>query len=159
MKRSTLLTFILILATLANGQVNSDSLQKVINSGRPYAEKINASIRLLQDLETKNFDATIQEGEKALALARKNNDSIAVAEVKRHIGVASYFKGEYNVAARNYFESIAILENSNRPEKLAPVYNELAKLYRKTRDLDKAAENYNKAENIFRQLKDCFIFS
>jgi signal transduction histidine kinase len=34
------------------------------------------------------------------------------------------------------------------------VYNELAKLYRKTRDLDKAADNYRKAENIFRQLKD-----
>ena len=108
--------------------MNHDSLQKVIRSDRPYEERINASITLLGALETKNFDATIEEGEKALALARKNRDSIAVAEVKRHIGVASYFKGEYNVAAKNYFESISILEKSARPEKLAPVYNELAKL-------------------------------
>jgi signal transduction histidine kinase len=134
--------------------VNHDSLQKVIQSNRPYEERINASITLLGSLETRDFDATIEEGEKALALARKNKDSIAVAEVKRHIGVASYFRGEYNVAAKNYFESISILEKNAKPEKLAPVYNELAKLYRKTRDLDKAAENYRKAESIFRQLKD-----
>ncbi len=147
-------TFLVLSAGTLFAQVNRDSLQKVINSGRPYEDQINASLRLLQDLETKDFDATIDEGTKALDLARKHKDSIAVAEIKRHIGVATYFKGEYNVAAKNYFESIAILEKSGKPEKLAPVYNELAKLYRKTRDLDKATENYKKAEAIFRQLKD-----
>ena len=154
MKTRFLLLSLTLSTLLCRAQVNHDSLQKVIRSDRPYEERINASITLLGALETKNFDATIEEGEKALALARKNRDSIAVAEVKRHIGVASYFKGEYNVAAKNYFESISILEKSARPEKLAPVYNELAKLYRKTRDLDKAAENYRKAESIFRQLND-----
>lgn len=155
MKRFTIL-YILLTVTSGSSfaQVNRDSLQKVIQSNRPYEEQINASIRLLEDLETKDFDATLEQGEKALLLARKNKDSVAVAEVKRHIGVASYFKGEYNVAAKNYFESISILEKSGKPEKLAPVYNELAKLYRKTRDLDKATENYRKAEAIFRQLRD-----
>jgi two-component system, NarL family, sensor kinase len=152
---SRLLLFLLLFIQLTgSAQVNHDSLKNVIQSNRPYEDQINASIRLLQDLETKDFDATIGEGEKALALARKNRDSVSVAVVKKHIGVASYFKGEYSVAAKNYFEAIAILEKSGEPDKLAPVYNELAKLYRKTRDLDKAADNYRKAENIFRQLKD-----
>ncbi len=154
MKTPLLISFFTLSTLYVRAQVNHDSLRKVIQSNRPYEAKINASITLLGSLETKDFDATIEEGEKALALARKNKDSIAVAEVKRHIGVASYFRGEYNVAAKNYFESISILEKSARPEKLAPVYNELAKLYRKTRDLDKAAENYRKAESIFRQLRD-----
>ncbi|MBL7747418.1 MAG: sensor histidine kinase, partial [Chitinophagaceae bacterium] len=39
-------------------------------------------------------------------------------------------------------------------KKLAPVYNDLAKLYRKTRSLDRALDNYNKASDIYRQLKD-----
>ena len=152
--KSRFLISALLYACAATAQVNEDSLRRIINSDRPYEAQINAHIQLLAALETRDFDATIEEGEKALSLARKNRDSVAVAEVKQHIGVASYFKGEYDVAARNYFESISILEQKGRIDKLAPVYNELAKLYRKTRDLDKAAENYRKAEDIFRKLKD-----
>jgi len=154
MKRFYFLIAILLFTSLAQAQVNVDSLQAIVNSKRPYSEKINASLKILETFELKNFDSTLIEGEKALALARKNTDSIAVAEIKRHIGVASYFQGKYDVAAKNYYESVAILEKVNEPKKLAPVYNELGKLYRKTRDLDKAMENYDKAASIFKQLKD-----
>lgn len=144
----------LLAVTGLQAQENSDSLRQVINSRRPYEDQINASIKLVESYQLKNFDSTIIEGDKALKLARRNTDSIAVAELKRHIGVASYFSGKYDVAARNFQESIAILEKSNRKEKLAPVYNDLAKLYRKTRDLDKALSNYNKASAIYNQLRD-----
>jgi signal transduction histidine kinase len=145
---------LLFAASLVNAQLNQDSLQRVIQSNRPYHDRMNAHLELLQSLETRNFEATIEEGEKALAHARKNKDSVAVAQVKRHMGVARYFLGEYDVAARLYFDAIEILEKSGRPDKLAPVYNELAKLYRKTRNLEKASETYGKAETIYRQLRD-----
>jgi signal transduction histidine kinase len=145
---------LLTCSTLSREQVNVDSLREVLQSKRPYTEKINASLRILETLETRNFDSAILEGNKALSLARKHTDSVAVAEIKRHIGVASYFKGNYAVAATNYYESVAILEKANEKKKLAPVYNELGKLYRKTRDLDKAMENYEKAAAIFKQLND-----
>ena len=154
MKRIHLLITTIFIATFVPAQVNVDSLQAIINSKRPYSDRINASLKILETFELKNFDSTLIEGDKALVLARKNTDSIAVAEIKRHIGVASYFQGKYDVAAKNYYESVAILEKVNEPKKLAPVYNELGKLYRKTRDLDKAMENYEKAASIFKQLKD-----
>ncbi len=135
-------------------QVNTDSLRAVINSKRPYEEQMEAAIKLVQHFELKHFDSTLIEGDKALKIARRNTDSLAVAELKRHIGVASYFQGNYEVAARNFYESIAILEKRNEKKRVAPVYNELAKLYRKTRDLDRAAANYKKAETIYRQLND-----
>jgi len=134
--------------------MNLDSLRSVISSDRSYQDQINASIKLVENFQLKNFDSTVIEGEKALKLARKHTDSISVAELKRHIGVASYFKGNYDVAAANFYESIAILEKGNNQKKLAPVYNDLAKLYRKTRSLDRALDNYNKASDIYRQLKD-----
>jgi len=146
--------FIQAQVNLPDGRQVMDSLRAVIASKRPYQEQINASLKLLENLELKNFDSTIIEGNKALQLARKNTDSISVAEIKRHIGVASYFKGRFDIAAKNYYESIAILEKNNDKKKLAPVYNELAKLYRKTKDLDRALQNYNKADAIFRQLND-----
>lgn len=149
-------TFItaIFLAAFVYGQSTVDSLRSVIDSKRSYNDQINASLKLLETFQLKNFDTTLMEGDKALQLARKNTDSVSVAEIKRHIGVASYFKGKYDVAARNFYESIAILEKANEKKKLAPVYNDLAKLYRKTRDLDRALQNYNKADAIYRQLND-----
>lgn len=135
-------------------QVNTDSLNGVVYSKKPYDEKISASLKLLENYQLKNFDSTIIIGNKALQIARSNTDSVTVAEIKRHMGVASYFKGDYDVAARNYIESISILEKNNKPAELAATYNELAKLYRKTRDLDRALQTYNKADELYRRIKD-----
>jgi signal transduction histidine kinase len=154
MKRYCHFILVLFITATARAQVNVDSLRRVINSKQPYQEKITASIKILENFETKNFDTTIIEGNKALALARKNTDSIAVAKIKRHIGVSSYFQGKYDIAAKNYYESVAILEKANEKKELAPLYNELGKLYRKTRDLDKAMQNYEKAAALFKQLND-----
>lgn len=133
----------------------TDSLRQVVNSNRPYEQQINASIKLVESYQLKNFDSAILEAGKGLKLARKNTDSVAVAQLKHHIGVANYFSGRYDVAAKNFQEAIAILEkDKNNKKKLAPVYNELAKLYRKTKDLDAALENYSKASAIYQSLND-----
>ncbi len=154
MKRICLIFLLFINCLYTKAQNNTDSLQEIIQSKRPYAQQIDASIKLVESYQFKDFDSAILIGDKALKLARKNVDSISVADLKRQIGVANYFSGKYDVAATNFQESISILEKANNKKKLAPVYNELAKLYRKTKDLDKAIENYNKADNIYRQLND-----
>ncbi|MBN8685727.1 MAG: sensor histidine kinase [Chitinophagales bacterium] len=154
MLRKGIIILCLILSNRLSAQVNTDSLHAVINSGVSYREQINASLKLLENFQLKNFDSTLIEGKRALGIARKNTDSVSVAEIMRHVGVASYFKGNYDVAAVNFQSAIAILEKANQPAKLAPVYNELAKLYRKTRNLDRALQNYNKADALYRQLKD-----
>ncbi len=148
------LIILLFLSGLSQAQVNLDSLRSVIASAKTYAEKKSAWRMYLDYHELRNFDTVIQAGNEALKLARRNGDSVNVAELQRLIGVAFYLKGKYDVAAQYYYASIAILEKANEQRKLALSYNELAKLYRKTRDLDRALENYNKAEDIFRQLKD-----
>lgn len=143
----------------ASGADVPDSLKQFINSAKTYQEKIGAFVQLVAYFELKNFDSTIILGDEAIRLARKNADSVNIAELKRYIGVAWYFKGDYDIAAQNYFESIAILEkmperHRQEAQKLGLVYNELAKLYRKTGDLDRAIQNYDKAYSIFLQLKD-----
>ncbi|MGQ0739440.1 MAG: tetratricopeptide repeat protein [Bacteroidota bacterium] len=153
---SIIATLLLLFGTdTASSQSNTDSLRNIIQSDRPYEQRIDASIQLVQSYQTRHFDSAIIEGDRALRLARRNTDSISIAELKHRIGVATYFSGKYDVAANNFYEAIAILEKdkSNR-KKLAPVYNDLAKLYRKTRDLDRALENYSKASAIYHALKD-----
>ena len=124
MKRSSFLLIAICISSFIRAQVNVDSLHAIIGSKRSYNDQINASLKLLENFQLKNFDTTLIEGNKALQLARKNTDSVSVAEIKRHIGVANYFKGRYDEAAKNFYESIAILEKKNEKKKLAPVYNE-----------------------------------
>jgi two-component system, NarL family, sensor kinase len=154
MKRSTLIISFILLSICMAAQVNTDSLRQVIQSKRPYEQQINASIKLVESYNLKSFDSVIFEGDKAIQLARKHTDSISIAKLKHQVGVANYFSGKYDVAAKNLLESISILEKNDKKKNLAPVYNDLAKLYRKTRDLDKALNNYKKADAIYRQLND-----
>src|SRR6185295_3941120 len=110
MKRFSFLIAILFLVTLLKAQPDFDSLRQVIKSGRLYQEKINAYLKFTEYFELKNFDSTIIYGNKGIDFARQNADSINVAEFKRYVGVAWYFKGNYDIAAQNYFESISIFE-------------------------------------------------
>ena len=133
---------------------NLDSLKEVINSAKPYKEKISAYKAYLQKQLLRNFDETIETGTDALELARKNADSSSVGEIKRLIGEAWYFKGEYDIAARYYYQSASLLDQSGNRAQLGNTFNALGKLYRKTRDLKRSLENYDKAMALFRSIND-----
>jgi tetratricopeptide (TPR) repeat protein len=154
MKRTLLFICITIFTLLSRAQAPIDSLRSVSISNGSYEDRIKAFLKIIAYYELRNFDSTLIEGEKALELARKNADSVSVAQIKKNIGVASYFKGKYDVAAKNYYEAVAILEKADDNKNLAPIYNELGKLYRKTRDLGRSLENYNKAAAIYTRLDD-----
>jgi two-component system, NarL family, sensor kinase len=154
---ATILSF--AFASFVIAQPSIDSLRGIMFSSQPYKETIKAWLAFVEHFRLKDFDTTIDAGNKALALARSNGDSVSVAKLKRDMGVANYFSGHYEVAAKNYYEAAAILEQQADPDnhwksELANVYNEIAKLYRKTRDLDRSLQNYDKAMGIFQQLND-----
>lgn len=133
---------------------NGDSLKAVMYSNSPYTERIRAYSAYIQTYKLQNFDEGIELGTEALALARKNGDSAEVGELKRQIGEAWYFKGKYDIAATLFYESIAMLERWKDKIQLANSYNALAKLYRKTKDLKRSLENYDKAMALFISVND-----
>lgn len=132
----------------------ADSLKAVMKSNAVYSQKIKAYLTFEEKFGLQNFDEMLQVGNEALGLARHHGDSVSVADFKRYIGEAFYFKGKYDIAAQYYYASINLLENTGEKKKLALVYNELAKLYRKTKDLTQSLETYNKALAIFQSLND-----
>jgi serine phosphatase RsbU (regulator of sigma subunit) len=105
-------------------------------------------------ISLKDFDKSIVLAGKGAELSLKEKDSVSYAFFERFLGTSYYFKGDYNNAAIYYFKSIRVLEKNINKRELGLSYNELAKLYRKTKKLDLAEENYNKALNIFIELKD-----
>jgi serine phosphatase RsbU (regulator of sigma subunit) len=112
-----------------------------------------------QLVSLKDFDKSIELANKGIELSLKEKDSISYAFFERFLGTSYYFKGDYLKASNYYFNSIKVLENNNGQEELGFSYNELAKLYRKTRKLNLAKETYDKALKIFTELSDSTYIS
>jgi tetratricopeptide (TPR) repeat protein len=151
------LIFIFIFACLqANAQtITVDSLRAVISSTSVLPQKkLEAYVSLSSKISLVSFNETIRVAEEGLLMANKLNDSLAIAELNRNIGIASYFKGDYEKAATQYYNAIGIYERKNKNKELANVYNDLAKLYRKTRDLKRALDNYNSSYTLYKLLND-----
>lgn len=156
LKHLSLLVLFVLLSGLFKSSAadKKDSLKNIIYSSAPYKERIKALFEFGEKYSFDDFDETLTIGAEGIRMAKNMKDPAAEGNIKRYVGVAYYFKGNYTEAAKYYYESISLLENTNQLRNLALAYNELAKLYRKTRILDRALANYDKALNLFTTLKD-----
>ncbi len=157
LKFKNLLTVFLFLSTCiySKAQNNTiDSLRSVIASSVKNETRLSAYIHLTGKLSLISFNETIKIAEQGLQLASQLKDSLAYAELSRNMGISYYFKGDYEKAAMLFFTAARIYEQAGKEQPLAYVYNDIAKLYRKNRDLKRAGDHYEKALSIFRSLKD-----
>ncbi len=150
---STLLFPFLQLAVFAQ-DTTIDSLRATIGRTTNDNAKLKAYILLTGKLSLISFNETIKVGEEGLLIASLLNDSVSYAELTRYLGMANYFKGDYEKAAGYYFTATDIYERRNMDKQLATVINDIAKLYRKTRDLKRAAAIYERALQLYRNLND-----
>jgi two-component system NarL family sensor kinase len=149
----TLLFLLLQLAVFAQ-DTTIDSLRATIGRTTNDNAKLKAYILLTGRLSLISFNETIKVGEEGLLIASRLNDSVSYAELTRYLGMANYFKGDYEKAAAYYFTATGIYERRSMERQLATIINDIAKLYRKTRDLKRALSFYNSALELFTKLKD-----
>lgn len=130
-------------------------MQKIISSpSSSIKQKISAYIPLTDILSTKDFNESVRIGDEGIKLATQIGDSDAIGQIKAGIGSAEYFMGHYDKAATLFYSSIEILEHTDNKRALALTLNNLAKLYRKTRELDKADHYYSRAMGYYNELHD-----
>jgi two-component system, NarL family, sensor kinase len=149
----TLLFLFLQLAVFAQ-DTTVDSLRATIGKTTNDNVKLKAYMLLTGKLSLISFNETIKVGEEGLLIASNLNDSVAYAELTRYLGMANYFKGDYEKALAYYFTTTGIYERRKLNKELATVINDIAKLYRKTRDLKRALQNYERALQLYRSLND-----
>ncbi|MEJ7611721.1 MAG: sensor histidine kinase [Ferruginibacter sp.] len=138
----------------AHGQLLSDSTYAQIRAAKDYPTKIKGYLTYGEKTGSRDFEDVIRVKLEGIQLAGKNGDALSAGLLKRQTGEAFYFKGNYDAAAAYLYESVALLEKVPDKTKLATSYNALAKLYRKTRDLKRSMENYDRAMAIFRSVND-----
>lgn len=155
-----IITFILSFFSISflEAQVaQEDSLKAVIRNSKVPGEIIPAYTILANMYASKNFDESMKMAEAGREVAKKIKDSVGMAEFTRIIGLNLYFKGKFNDAASYYYESLKMLESNtskNGKHTKALTLNELGKLFRKTRDLDRALQHYSEALDIYKELND-----
>lgn len=142
-------------ACITNAQAaNTDSLKFIIKFNADNAEKVKAYKALANAMLFKDFDECQAAAVAGAVLAEKLKDPASLADCKKYTGLSWYFKGSYDSAAVYYYIAMDILKKTDAPLVKAGVLNELGKLYRKTRDLDRSLQMYDEAFAIYKNLND-----
>ena len=154
LKSGLLIYFLLLTASVTVAQQRTmDSLRLVISSSSALdPEKINACRTLSSAILVKDFDECMSVAATGAALAQKTNDQSSFSEFQKTIGLSYYFKGNFDSAAAYYYRALDGLTKLKDPDKKAAVLNELGKLYRKTRDLDRSLQMYRDAYELYRSI-------
>ncbi|MGB4845287.1 MAG: tetratricopeptide repeat protein, partial [Ferruginibacter sp.] len=154
-KRLLCFFLIILLTAKANAQsAHIDSLQFIIKFNADNKEKLDAYKMLSKALIFKDFDECQVILKQGSALAEKLKDNSSLSKLKLTAGLSWYFKGSYDSAATYYYKALDLLKNENDPQGRAAILNELGKLYRKTRDLDRSLQMYDEAFQIYKGLND-----
>ncbi|MGB5005606.1 MAG: sensor histidine kinase [Ferruginibacter sp.] len=153
-KVSFILLFLLTAVAVYAQSNNTDSLRFIIKFDAEGQGKLNAYKALARALLFKDFEESHKASVAGAGLAEKLKDPGSLGECIMLTGQSWYFKGAYDSAAVYYYKALDILDKSNDLLKKAGVLNELGKLYRKTRDLDRSLQMYDDAFSIYKNLDD-----
>ncbi|MBK7434636.1 MAG: sensor histidine kinase [Chitinophagaceae bacterium] len=146
--------FLVLSGTGYSQTTNTDSLEQVFQNSPTYKERISACKLLSTAYLIRDFDACLSAAKAGAELAEAEKDHSSLGELKKTIGMAWYFKGVFDSAANYYYKALDVLKDPEEELQKAGVLNELGKLYRKTRDLDRALQNYDEAFAIYKKRQD-----
>ena len=156
-KKRIIFFLICLMASLsaANAQSSKiDSLRFIIKFNADNNKKVKAYLSLSQELLFKDFDECQTNLKAGTALAETLKDSGLLSEFTKFTGLSWYFKGSYDSAAVYYYKTLDILKAHPDAGKKAGLLNELGKLYRKTKDLDRALQMYDEAFSLYKSIND-----
>jgi two-component system NarL family sensor kinase len=148
-----LLCLYLLASTTLLAQTTDSLERELTKSGITNKLRLELYKDLCGRLATRNFDKAISLSKDGVRLAAQLNDSISIGKLYSIMGEACYFRGNHDVGVRYIYDAIAILEDKDKAA-AANCFNNLGKLYRKTKELDKSIAQYDKAMELFRSVND-----
>lgn len=137
---------------------NNSSTSQSFDSEEKYSEHFNQG----ENLKLKgNYDESIEYFEKALSLARKNNDKKDEIESLIKLGLVNWNIGQMSESVNTFREALSITEKSKIDQKKDEVsdyiqiyeFYRAAKDYRKQEKYQKSIENFEKAIELARKIE------
>lgn len=156
-KKFIILFFLLFCGTSSFSQNVQliDSLRKSIKS---HPAEDQRKFELLSDLAWEhrwaNPDSTIYYSQKAVALGKKLNISMGLAEPLNFMGVAYNYKGNRITAFEKYDEALRVSTAQKDSSQIAHTHNNLGRLFFEQGLLSRSYEHFIRALSLFEAVND-----
>lgn len=130
-------------------EASIENVKQAVKNEKDYTQKI----ALLQDHINKiyltQFDETIELTQLGYDLAKSQNDKVNQGEFLRLKGGVVAKKGNIDSALVHFYKALDELENTGNSEKLGLLYDDIARMYRKLKQSERALSFYDKALAIY----------
>ena len=130
-------------------EASIENVKQAVKNEKDYTQKI----ALLQDHINKiyltQFDETIELTQLGYDLAKSQNDKGNQGEFLRLKGGVVAKKGNIDSALVHFYKALDELENTGNSEKLGLLYDDIARMYRKLKQSERALSFYDKALAIY----------
>ncbi len=156
MRGLTVLWVLGIFHLLASGQNTSlaDSILHLVDKQKTYAPKMDTLHHHIQNIYNTHYDETIELARHGYGLASQQNDTSNMGNFLRLIGLSMGKKGQIDSASVYFFRALDMLEKGGDQGKLGLLYDDIARMYRKLQQPNRALEYYDKALNLYEQAND-----
>ncbi|MEZ4939043.1 MAG: tetratricopeptide repeat protein [Crocinitomicaceae bacterium] len=150
-----LLSIIVLISALVQGQSNLDSLKIEMNEAKKNQD--NSSVakinwRIGDILKKKDPEKALINYQEAAAIYEAQNDLVNYANILNNIGWVYKQLGNNDQALFNFESALKIFKKENYKKGEAEVLNNIGTLYRNIGDLSKAIKFLTKASEISRDL-------
>lgn len=142
-----------ISATAQNTQF-TDSIKESVDREDDYHQKIKILQQTIQEISTTRTDETLELGRFGYNLANQKGDKINKGDFLRIIGLALLKQGEMDSASVYYFNALEELESTKNTEKLGLLYDDIARMYRRLKQSERALSFYDKALELYESEND-----
>ncbi len=129
--------------------LSADSIIQYVQKQDNYDLKVEVLQENIKEIYMTQFDEAFQLARLGYNLADQQNDKVNKGDFLRIIGGAYGKKGNIDSASVYYYKALEELEPTENSEKLGLLYDDLARLYRKLRQPERALEFYDKALKLY----------
>jgi len=129
--------------------LSADSIIQYVQKQYNYDLKVEVLQKNIKEIYMTKFDLALQLARLGYNLAEQHNDRVNKGDFLRTIGGAYGKKGNIDSASVYYFKALEELEPSKNSEKLGLLYDDMARLYRKLAQPQRALEYYDKALKLY----------
>lgn len=133
---------------------NKNDVSSLINNEKNAEKKIFLYKEFIDSLNISDVEKGKALSEEGIKFAKKLKDKTSEADLLRLRGNSFYLSGNVDSATVYYFRSLSILEKHKPLLETGKLYNDLGRLYRKTKNYKRALYFYDKGLNIFKKLNN-----
>ncbi|MBA3971953.1 MAG: tetratricopeptide repeat protein [Bacteroidetes bacterium] len=140
-----ILLFVLITHSATAQTKKADSLLSELNNAKYDSTRIKILFKLSFELRAANSDQALNYARQALSIAKETNNKKDEAKALNNIGLAFFYKSEYDRSISYYNSSLTIAMANSDSAAISLAYNQIGNTYKSLDNFPRSIEYHKKA--------------